>query len=141
MNDTYDNGDLLNAMIQTITRADPTLNSSITAAANTISNPVMTMPAAKWKQITLDSLLEERELNRVSVDHKVAEHELMKLKESAPDYASEIKEKIAREVARDIVKKISFTKKKVDDTNHFIGRVWVFSDEELKTLLERFVNV
>ena len=85
-----------------------------------------------------EDLLERYELNHVTVEHKVASHELLKLKEVAPTYADEIKENLSRSVAREIIKKTSFTKKiDVDaDVHHFIGRVWVFTDEEIKKLIE-----
>lgn len=85
-----------------------------------------------------EDLLERYELNYVTVEHKVAAHELLKLKEVAPTYADEIKENLSRSVAREIIKKTSFTKKlDIDaDVHHFIGRVWVFTDEELKKLIE-----
>lgn len=85
-----------------------------------------------------EDLLERYELNYVTVEHKVASHELLKLKEVAPTYADEIKENLSRNVAREIIKKTSFTKKLDIDTDvhHFIGRVWVFTDEELKKLIE-----
>ena len=66
------------------------------------------------------------------------ELELLKLQEVAPDYAGEIKENIAKNLARDISKKVMFKKKhdKDADVHHFIGRVWVFTDDELKALLK-----
>ena len=81
--------------------------------------------------------MDEHSLNRIAVDHKVTAQELLKLQEVAPDYASEIKENIAKNLARDIAKKVMFKKKhdKDADVHHFIGRVWVFTDEELKALL------
>lgn len=86
-----------------------------------------------------DNLLDEFEMNRFAVDHKVTEAELLKLKEVAPDYATEIKDNIARNLARDITKKIAFKKKHDTDTDvhHFIGRVWVFTDEEMKEIVRR----
>ncbi len=87
---------------------------------------------------TTEDLLERYELNYVTVEHKVTAHELLKLKEVAPTYADEIKENLSRSVAREIIKKTSFTKK-LDintDVHHFIGRVWVFTDEEIKKLIE-----
>ena len=83
-------------------------------------------------------LLSKWEMNNFAVDHKVSEQEILKLKEVAPDYANEIKENIAKNLARDITRKVTFTKKKeVDsDTHHFIGRVWCFTTEELKQLIE-----
>lgn len=92
---------------------------------------------------TTEDLLERYELNYVTVEHKVAAHELLKLKEVAPTYADEIKENLSRNVAREIIKKTSFTKKlDVDaDVHHFIGRVWVFTDEEIKKLIEEAKRV
>lgn len=103
-----------------------------TAASNT-SYGAITMPPT-----AVEDLLERYELNYVTVEHKVTAHELLKLKEVAPTYADEIKENLSRNVAREIIKKTSFTKK-LDinaDVHHFIGRVWVFTDEELKKLIE-----
>ncbi len=88
--------------------------------------------------LTVDEIMDEHSLNRIAVDHKVTAAELLKLQEVAPDYASEIKENIAKNLARDIAKKVMFKKKhdKDADVHHFIGRVWVFTDDELKELLQ-----
>jgi hypothetical protein len=106
---------------------------SITVSTTSSSYGTLTMsPTAT------EDLLERYELNYVTVEHKVAAHELLKLKEVAPTYADEIKENLSRNVAREIIKKTSFTKK-LDvntDVHHFIGRVWVFTDEEIKKLIE-----
>jgi hypothetical protein len=63
---------------------------------------------------------------------------MMKIKETQPDYADIIKENLSKMAARDIIKKMSFTKKKdIDsDTHHFMGKVWVFTKEELLQLIE-----
>jgi nucleotidyltransferase/DNA polymerase involved in DNA repair len=81
--------------------------------------------------------LEKYAMNRFAVDHKVTAQELLKLQEVAPDYAKEIKDNIAKNLGRDIATKVSYTKKhdKDTDVHHFIGRVWVFSEEELKGIL------
>lgn len=81
--------------------------------------------------------LEKYAMNRFAVDHKVTAQELLKLQEIAPDFAKEIKENISKNLARDIATKVSYTKKydKDADVHHFIGRVWVFSEEELKGIL------
>ena len=102
---------------------------STTASTVTIS-PTPVDVLSKW------------EMNNFTIDHKVSEQEILKLKEVAPDYASEIKENIAKNLARDITKKVTFTKKKeVDsDTHHFIGRVWCFTTEELKQLIKDAKN-
>jgi hypothetical protein len=106
---------------------------SITIGATGASYGTLTKPPT-----AVEDLLERYELNYVTVSHKVSEHEMIKLKEVAPDYAKEIKENLSRNVAREIINKTAFTKKiDVDaDVHHFIGRVWVFSDEELKKLIE-----
>jgi hypothetical protein len=87
---------------------------------------------------TINEIMDEHSLNRIAVDHKVTAAELLKLQEVAPDYASEIKENISKNLARDIAKKVMFKKKhdKDADVHHFIGRVWVFTDDELKELLQ-----
>jgi len=87
---------------------------------------------------SIDEIMDEHVINRIAVDHKVTAAELLKLQEVAPDYASEIKENIAKNLARDIAKKVMFKKKhdKDTDVHHFIGRVWVFTDDELKELLQ-----
>ena len=87
--------------------------------------------------ISEEDILDTWEMNRVTVDHKVQEHEFLKLKETVPTYADEIKENLTKTVARDIMKKITFTKKhdKDADVHHFIGRVWVFTEDELKSLI------
>ena len=81
--------------------------------------------------------LDKYAMNRFAVDHKVTAQELLKLQEVAPDYAKEIKENIAKNLGREIATKVSYTKKhdKDTDVHHFIGRVWVFSEEELKGIL------
>jgi hypothetical protein len=91
----------------------------------------------------VEDLMERHELNLITVEHKVTEFELMKLKDTVPTYADEIKENLSRNLSREIIKKASFTKKKdVDaDVHHFIGRVWVFTEDELKKLLEEAKRV
>jgi len=83
-------------------------------------------------------LLDRRDMNLIVVDHKVSEMEMMKLKEVQPDYADHIKENIAKKATREVINKMTFTKKKLldDDTHHFYGRVYVFTKEELIQLIE-----
>lgn len=90
----------------------------------------------------MEDFLDTRSFNKFTVDHRVQEHEFMKLKDTVPTYADEIKENLSKTLARDIIKKATFTKKKdVDaDVHHFIGRVWVFTEDELKTLIEEARN-
>jgi hypothetical protein len=103
----------------------------------TISNTTTTGAIGRMTTPTED-LLERYELCQLIVNHKVSEHEMMKIKETQPDYADIIKENLSKMAARDIIKKMSFTKKKdIDsDTHHFMGKVWVFTKEELLQLIE-----
>lgn len=91
----------------------------------------------------VEDFLEERIMNRITIDHKVQEQELMKLRETVPTYADEIKENLSKNAARDIMKKMTFTKKhdKDADVHHFIGRVWCFTEDELKKLIQEARNV
>ena len=84
-----------------------------------------------------EDILDTWEMNRVTVDHKVTAHELIKLKDTVPTYADEIKENLTKNMTRDIIKKMTFTKRHdIDsDVHHFIGRVWVFTEDELKSLI------
>lgn len=119
------------------------ITSSITAPTTITINATdsLTYGTIAMGVITED-LLDKYEFNKVVVDHKVQEQELMKLKEVAPDYANEIKENLAKNAARDIIKKMSFTRKHDinSDVHHFIGRVWVFTEDELKKLIEEVKN-
>jgi hypothetical protein len=89
-----------------------------------------------------DDLLDKYEFNKLTIDHKVSAHELLKLKDTVPTYADEIKENLAKNASRELVKKMTFTKKHdIDsDVHHFIGRVWVFTEDELKKLIEEVKN-
>ena len=91
----------------------------------------------------MEDFLDTYSFNKITVEHKVAEFELLKLKETVPTYADEIKENLSKNLARDIIKKTTFTKKhNVDsDTHHFLGRVWVFTEDELKNLIQEARNV
>ena len=111
--------------------------SDMTTGSITISNTGAGYGTIAMGVIT-DDLLDKYEFNKLTVDHKVSAHELLKLKDTVPTYADEIKENLAKNASRELVKKMTFTKKHdVDsDVHHFIGRVWVFTEEELKKLIE-----
>ena len=66
----------------------------------------------------------------------------LKLKETNVDYGDHIKENLAKACARDLMKKMTFTKKQELDTfvHSFRGRVWVFNKEELKQLIKDIKN-
>jgi hypothetical protein len=114
-----------------------TMTSSITIGSST-NYGTLTISAT-----SVEDLMERHELNLLTVEHKVTEFELMKLKDTVPTYADEIKENLSRNLSREIIKKASFTKKRdIDaDVHHFIGRVWVFTEDELKKLIEEARNV
>ena len=90
----------------------------------------------------MEDFLDTHTFNKITVEHKVQEQELMKLKETVPTYADEIKENLSKNLARDIIKKTTFTKKhnKDSDVHHFLGRVWVFTEDELKNLINEARN-
>jgi len=128
--------------------SDTMITSSITAPTTdtiTISSGSMTTGPVYGSiaiGVITDDIMDRYDFNKVVVDHKVTAQELLKLKEVAPDYANEIKENLAKNAARDIMKKMTFTKKHDinTDVHHFIGRVWVFTEEELKKLIEDVKN-
>jgi uncharacterized protein (DUF927 family) len=124
------------------------ITTSITAPIDSLTVGTITTSSTSYGTITLsaspvEDLMERHELNLLTVEHKVTEFELMKLKDTVPTYADEIKENLSRNLSREIIKKASFTKKRdVDaDVHHFIGRVWVFTEDELKKLLEEAKRV
>jgi hypothetical protein len=53
----------------------------------------------------MEDFLDTHSFNKITVEHKVAEFELAKLKETVPTYADEIKENLSKNLARDIIKK------------------------------------
>lgn len=119
----------------------PVNMNDMTTGSITISNTSGSYGTIAMGVIT-DNLLDKYEFNKLIVDHKVAAHELLKLKDTVPTYADEIKENLARNASRELVKKMTFTKKHDmnSDVHHFIGRVWVFTEEELKKLIEEVKN-
>lgn len=116
--------------------------STVPTSSLTVANTISSVGIDRLT-ISADDLLDKYEFNKIVVDHKVQEQELMKLKEVAPDYANEIKENLAKNAARDIVKKMTFTRKhdKDTDVHHFIGRVWCFTEDELKNFIKEIKNV
>lgn len=139
-----DENDILNMPMNSAIDVDGykvvTSNGTLTSIGAGLATNAVTLPAGisggsfnTWVEDPLDKYA----MNRFAVDHKVTAQELLKLQEVAPDFAKEIKENIAKNLARDIATKVSYTKKhdKDADVHHFIGRVWVFSEEELKGIL------
>jgi hypothetical protein len=112
-------------------------NNTISVVTATNTGGIRPTPKVKTQDI-----LDQFALNEFVVEHRVQEQELIKLKEQNVDYADAIKENMAKNMARDVVKKISFTKKFEQDTfNHsFRGRCWVFTKEEMINLIEAIKN-
>ena len=108
-----------------------------TGAGSTVSTS-----ALGYGMFDMEDFLDTHSFNKITVEHKVAEFELMKLKETVPTYADEIKENLSKNLARDIIKKTTFTKKhdKDADVHHFLGRVWVFTEDELTKLINEARN-
>jgi hypothetical protein len=90
----------------------------------------------------VDEVVDRYALNEFVVEHRIQEFELMKLRESNVDYADVIKNNLAKMASRDIIKKMTFTKKhEIDsDTHSFRGRVWVFTKDELNKMIEEIRN-
>ena len=120
---------------------------SLTIGGVTITSPgsgyqvgvtdTSTATYAQVTQLTTKELLDRYEMNEFFIEHRIQEQELLKLKETA-DYADHIKDNMAKNMARQIVKKISFTKThEVDVGVHsYRGRCWVFTKEELINLIK-----
>lgn len=123
-----------------------TISTTDSMIAGSITSPTILTSNITYGKIAMsivnDDILDRYSFNRFTIDHKVQEQELIKLKETVPTYADEIKENLAKNMARDIMKKMTFTKRKdVDaDVHHFLGRVWVFTEDELKQLIEDVQN-
>lgn len=114
---------------------------STTVTANTIMTGASSVTIGK--SFDMEDFLDEHIMNKITVNHKVSEHELLKLREVSPTYADEIKEEIAKNAAREVAKRMNYTKRtdKDADVHHFIGRVWVFTESELKEFIEAARNV
>ena len=134
-------------MIGDVTMTDDGIKMVTPTGMVAIASGSITAPITSSTTITItdptEDLMEKWIMNRVTIDHKVQEHELMKLKEVAPDYANEIKENLTKNAVRDIIKKVTFTKKhdKDADVHHFIGRVWCFTEQELKEFIKEARSV
>jgi len=135
-------------MSNTITTAVPVFGDGTTYTGNgssgtiTIASSAVSSSTLSFGGFDMEDFLDTHSFNKITVEHKVAEFELAKLKETVPTYADEIKENLSKNLARDIIKKTTFTKKhNVDsDTHHFLGRVWVFTEDELKNLINEARN-
>jgi hypothetical protein len=115
-----------------------TISSPMMGSASTITTSSNTVPMRTPTEVILDRY----QLNELTVQHRVQEFELMKLRESNVDYATEIKRNLAKLASEEVTQKMTFTKKpEIDsDTHSFRGRVWVFSKEELIKMIEEIRN-
>jgi hypothetical protein len=88
----------------------------------------------------LDAVLSKWLSNRVVVTHTVSDLQIVQY---LNDYSSFIKETLAKHTTQELLKKISFTKKfdHNSQTHEFIGRVWCFTEQELKELIKESRNV
>lgn len=118
-------------------------SSGTVATIGAVGSSATTASTLTIKAGNPEAVLDKWQMSSFVIDHKVSEVEMMKLREVKPDYADDIKENIAKNLARDISKKVTYTKKKLpdEDTHHFIGRVWCFTTDELKQLIEDARNV
>ena len=83
----------------TISSTDNMITSSITAPTVLTGNMTYTGNGTYGSiamGIITDEVLDRYSFNRLTIDHKVQEQELMKLKETVPTYADEIKENLAK---------------------------------------------
>lgn len=116
---------------------------SVWVSNNTVGQ--QSLNAAIGGTITLpnpDAILDEFELNEITVEHKVTTHELEKLKETV-DYNDIIKHNLAKMMSERVIEKARFTKKHDSNTDatSFRARVWVFNKEELIDFIKECRNV
>lgn len=114
-------------------------NPAVASGAVTITTSAHTITQ---RRITTEEILDRFSMNEITVEHRVQEQELLKLKEVSPDFADIIKENMAKSASREIIKKMTFTKKQETDTfvHSFRGRCWVFNKDELKQLIDDIRN-
>jgi hypothetical protein len=122
------------------------MNSSVTITSSPMMmgsvSSITTTGSISPMRTPTEVILDRYQLNEITVQHRVQEFELMKLRESNVDYATEIKHNLAKHASEEVTNKMTFTKKtEIDsDTHSFRGRVWVFSKEELIKMIEEIRN-
>ena len=126
---------------------DMNSSATISIAPNNLTMGTITTSSGGTGSITpmrtpAEVILDRYQLNELTVQHRVQEFELMKLRESNVDYATEIKHNLAKMASEEVTNKMTFTKKTEMDSNthSFRGRVWVFSKEELIKMIEEIRN-
>ncbi len=112
----------------------PTINSAM-ISSSILSNSAITQVVPVDR---IEEILDTYDLNQVMCEYKLAEFELMKMRDEDPNYSETIKTAIANKISSDVVKKVSFTMKKDKDTdvNYFRGRAYVFTKQELIDLIK-----
>jgi hypothetical protein len=128
-------GGLTNAIWEDMTNIAVSNTTGNTITMNTTGSTVAVRPPA-------EVILDRYQLNEITVQHRVQEFEMMKLRESNVDYATEIKRNLAKHASEEVTNKMTFTKKTEigSDTHSFRGRIWVFSKEELIKMIEEIRN-
>jgi hypothetical protein len=126
---------------------DMNSSATISIAPNNLTMGTITTSSGGTGSITpmrtpAEVILDRYQLNELTVQHRVQEFELLKLRESNVDYATEIKHNLAKMASEEVTNKMTFTKKTEinTDTHSFRGRVWVFSKEELLKMIEEIRN-
>jgi len=126
----------------TLTAPLPSINSSMVTSSimsnGTIGTISQVVPVDR-----IEEILDTYDLNQVMCEYKLAEFELMKLRDEDPNYSETIKTAIANKISSDVVKKVSFTMKKDKDAdvNYFRGRAYVFTKQELIDLIKEVRSV
>jgi hypothetical protein len=122
------------------------MNSSATISIAPMSmssaSTITTSSSSIAMRTPTEVILDRYQLNEITVQHRVQEFELMKLRESNVDYATEIKRNLSKYASEEVTNKMTFTKRtdQNTDTHSFRGRVWVFSKEELIKMIEEIRN-
>lgn len=126
---------------------DMNTNATISIAPNTLSmgmGSITTVSSGGTgsSRPHTEQILDRYSLNELTVEHRVQEFELIKLRETNVDYADHIKSNLAKMASEEVTRKMTFTKKSDinTDTHSFRGRVWVFSKEELTQMIEEIRN-
>jgi hypothetical protein len=119
-----------------------TITLPMTMGSATITTAITNSGSITPMRTPAEVILDRYQLNELTVQHRVQEFELIKLRESNVDYATEIKRNLSKMASEEVTNKMSFTKKtEIDsDTHSFRGRVWVFSKEELIKMIEEIRN-
>jgi hypothetical protein len=134
------NPDDVNYDTLTLTAPLPTINSSLVTSSSIMSNGTISQVVPVDR---IEEILDTYDLNQVMCEYKLAEFELMKMRDEDPNYSETIKNTIANKISSDVVKKVSFTMKKDKDmdVNYFRGRAYVFTKQELIDLIKEVRSV